>query len=80
VFLAEVGDVGRGRLEDPQAEQPEHRDDGEVVPVRGLQGGEQQGLELEVSQPRVGDSAGTVGHRRWSAGERASTPSMTRVR
>jgi hypothetical protein len=31
VFLAEVGDVGAGGFEDPQAEQPEHGDQGEVV-------------------------------------------------
>jgi hypothetical protein len=34
VFLAEVGDVRAGGLEDPQAEQPEHGHQGEVAPVR----------------------------------------------
>jgi hypothetical protein len=33
VFLAEVGDVSAGGFEDPQAEQPEHGDQGEVVGV-----------------------------------------------
>lgn len=31
VFFAEVGDVRAARFEDPQAEQAEHRDQGEVV-------------------------------------------------
>jgi hypothetical protein len=35
VFLAEVVDVGGAGFEDPQAQQPEHRDEGEVVDVRG---------------------------------------------
>ena len=30
VLLAQVGDVGAGGFEDAQAEQPEHRDEGEV--------------------------------------------------
>ena len=42
VFLAEVVDVGAGGFEDPQAEQSEHRDQGEVVdgwPSRGRRSG-----------------------------------------
>jgi hypothetical protein len=34
VFLAQVDDVGAGGLEDPQAEQSKHGDQGEVVVVR----------------------------------------------
>jgi len=34
VLLAEVGDVRGGGLEDPQAEQPEHRHQREIVPDR----------------------------------------------
>jgi len=41
-----------GGLEDPQAEQAEHRDEGEVVPVRGLAGDAQQRLELQMRQPQ----------------------------
>jgi hypothetical protein len=33
VFLAQVGDVGAGGYEDPQAQQPEHGHQGEVVVV-----------------------------------------------
>ena len=33
VFLAQVGDVGAGGFEDPQAQQPEHGHQGEVVVV-----------------------------------------------
>jgi hypothetical protein len=33
VLLAQVGDVGGGGLEDPQAEEPEHGDQGKVSPV-----------------------------------------------
>jgi len=31
VFFAEVGDVGAGGFKDPQAEQPEHGDQGEAA-------------------------------------------------
>jgi hypothetical protein len=34
VLFAEVGDIGAGSLEDPQAGQPEHGCEGEVVRVR----------------------------------------------
>jgi hypothetical protein len=34
VFLAEVADVGAAGLKDPQAEEPQHDDQGEVVDVR----------------------------------------------
>jgi hypothetical protein len=34
VFFAEVGDVGAGGFEDPQAEQAKHGHQGEVVRIR----------------------------------------------
>jgi len=50
VLLAEVFDVAAGGLEDPQAQQPQHRDQREVAWVgRGPGGGEQR-LELQVGQ------------------------------
>ena len=54
VFLAEVADVQAGGFEDPQAEQAEETDQGEVVRVRGLPGGGQQRFELQVGQPECG--------------------------
>jgi len=50
VLLAEVTDVGAAGFEDPQAEEPEHRDQGEVVVVGGEPAGGEQGLELQVGQ------------------------------
>jgi hypothetical protein len=50
MFLAEVSDVGASGFEDPQAEQPEHGHQREVARVRRLPGGDQQGLELQVSE------------------------------
>ena len=54
VFFAEVGDLGAGGFEDPQAEQPEHRDQGEVVRVCRLAGRGQHRFELQVGQPEGG--------------------------
>jgi hypothetical protein len=51
MFLAEFADVRPGGFEDPQAEQPEQADQGEVIPAGGLPGGGQQRPELEVGQP-----------------------------
>ncbi len=48
VPFAEVLDVGAAGLEDPQAE---HRDEGEVVGVRGEPGGGQRRLELQGVSP-----------------------------
>jgi hypothetical protein len=33
MFLAEIGDVGAGGFEDPQAEESQHRDEGDVAGV-----------------------------------------------
>ncbi|WP_328414610.1 hypothetical protein OG470_20640 [Micromonospora sp. NBC_00389] len=63
VFLSEVTDVGAAGFEDPQPEQAEHGDQREVVRVGRLPCGGDQGLELQVTQPRVGDSGGTTGLR-----------------
>ena len=54
VYLAEVVDVGAGGLEDPQAEESEHRDQGEVVGVGRVAGGGEQGFELQVAEPEGG--------------------------
>jgi hypothetical protein len=61
VFLAEVGVVGAGGFEDPQAEQTQHGDQGEVVRVDRLSGGGEHCLELEVGQPWGGRLGGNVG-------------------
>jgi hypothetical protein len=61
VLLAEVGDVRAGGFEDPQAQQAEHDHQREVVRVRRLPGGGEQGLELQVGEPQ-GRRFG--GHRR----------------
>ncbi len=39
-----------GGFEDPQAQQAEHGHEGEIVPVGGLAGGGEQGLELQVRE------------------------------
>jgi hypothetical protein len=51
VFLAWVGDVGTGGLEDPQAQQSEHGYQGEVREVCRLTRRGQQLLNLKVSEP-----------------------------
>jgi hypothetical protein len=50
VLFAEVGDSRAGGFEDPQAQQAEHGHQGEVVPVGGLAGCGEQGLELKVGE------------------------------
>jgi len=51
VFFAEVGDVGSGGFEDPQAGQAEHGGEREVAGISGLPGCGEQGLELQVGEP-----------------------------
>ena len=80
VFFPKVADVGPGGFEDPQAQQPQHGYQREVARVGGFAGGGEQGLELQVGEPSVGDSGGTEGRRTCSAGECSSRPSMTQVR
>jgi hypothetical protein len=54
VDLAEGVDVGAGGLEDAQAEESEHGDQGEVVGVGGISSCGQHGLELQVTQTQGG--------------------------
>jgi hypothetical protein len=54
VFFAEVAHVGTGCFEDPQSEQTQHCDQGEVEPVRGLARGGQHRLKLQVCQSECG--------------------------
>jgi hypothetical protein len=54
VFLAEVGDVGAGGFEDPQAEQAEHCDEGEVACVRRFAAGGEHCFELQVCESERG--------------------------
>jgi hypothetical protein len=80
VLLTKVGDVRAGGLEYPQAEQSKHGHQREVTWVRRFPGGGEQGLELQVGEPSVGDSAGTAGRRTCSAGKCSKMPSITQVR
>ena len=63
VFLAEVADAGPAGFEDPQSERAEEGDQGEVVRVGRQPRGGDQGLELQMTEAEVGDSAATVGRR-----------------
>lgn len=58
VFLPEVADVSAGGLEDPEAEQAEHSHQHEIMPVRGLAGGREHGLELQVGEAERGRLGG----------------------
>jgi hypothetical protein len=80
VFLAEVADVPAGGLEDPQTEETEHRDQGDVTLMGDCFAAVSIASNCRWLRPRVGDSAGTVGRRTYSAGECSRTPSMTQVR
>nr|WP_247657132.1 hypothetical protein [Micromonospora sp. U56] len=51
MLLAQVGDIRPAGLEDPQPEQAQQRDQGEVVRVARQPGGRDQRLELQVTQP-----------------------------
>ncbi len=52
VFLAEVADARSAGLEDPQAEETKHGDQGEVVDVRRQAGSADQRFELQMSQAK----------------------------
>jgi hypothetical protein len=54
MFFTEVGDVGAGGLEDPQAEQPEHGHQRKIAWIPGVAGRAEQGLELQVREPQSG--------------------------
>ena len=59
VFFAEVGDARAAGFEDPQTEQAQKGDQGEVVRVRGQPGVVIRASNCRWPSPRVGDSAGT---------------------
>ncbi len=80
VFFAEVADVEAGRFEDPQAEEAEQADEGEVVRLVESLAAVSIASNCRWLRPRVGDCGGTLGRRTYSAGECSSTPSMTQVR
>jgi hypothetical protein len=63
MFFTQVTDTGAAGFEDPQPEQAEHPDQGEVVRVGGQPGGGDQGFERQMSQSKGGDSGGTSGRR-----------------
>jgi hypothetical protein len=54
VLLAQIADAGTGGFEDPQAQQPEHGYQRDVIPVRGLARSGQHGLELQMSESERG--------------------------
>ncbi len=61
VFLAEVGDVGADRFEDPQPKQAEHRHQGKVIPLGRVARRGEHRLELQVGQPECGRLRGHRG-------------------
>jgi hypothetical protein len=79
VLLTEVTDVAAGGLEDRSPRRPIMATQVITVVAGGLRGGQHR-LELQMLRPGVGDSAGTVGRRTYSAGERSTIPSVTQVR
>ncbi|MFC5006758.1 hypothetical protein ACFPIJ_54230 [Dactylosporangium cerinum] len=54
VLFAEIADAGSAGFEDPQAEQAEQCDQGEVVRVGRQSGGGDQRFELQVPQTERG--------------------------
>jgi hypothetical protein len=80
MLLAQVRDVSAGGLEDPQAHQPEHGNQRQVIRVGGLTAAVSMASNCSRLNPSVGDSGGTGGRRTCSAGECSSTPSITQVR
>ena len=46
--------LAAGGFEDPDSEQSEHRDQGEVVRVRGVASGGEHGFKLQVAQSQGG--------------------------
>jgi hypothetical protein len=54
VFLAQVGDIQAGCLEDPQPEHAQQADQGKVELVARLAPSGQHCLELQVTQPERG--------------------------
>jgi hypothetical protein len=58
VFLAVVFDVRSGGLEDPQPEEPKHRNQREVAAIGGVPGRGQDGFELQMGQAQGGRLVG----------------------
>ena len=52
MFFAEVDDIGPGGLEVPRAQQAQHGHQSEIAGMGGLPGRGEQGLELQVSEPK----------------------------
>jgi hypothetical protein len=69
VFLAEIVDVSRAGFEDPQPEQAEHRDHGEVERVGRRPGRDEHRLELQVRQAQGGRLGRNRGPAPYAAGE-----------
>jgi hypothetical protein len=49
VLLAQIADAGPARFEDPEPEQAEERDKGEVVRIARQPRGGDQGFELQMA-------------------------------
>ncbi len=80
VFFAEVGGIGAGRFKDPQPQQTEHRERAQSLSLADSRPAVSNASSCRWVSPRVGDSGGTVGRRKYSAGECSRTPSMKQVR
>jgi hypothetical protein len=79
VLLPQIRHVGSAGLEHPQPEQSI------AISAKPFRFAESRAAVSRASNckwvnPNVGDSGGTLGRRRCSAGECSSTPSMTQVR
>jgi hypothetical protein len=61
VFLAVAGNVGARGFEDPQAEEAEHRDEGEVVRAGRFASSGEHCFELQVRESQ----GGRLGRHRW---------------
>ena len=80
VFFAQIADAGAGGFEDPQAQQPEHGHQREVMRVRGISRCPQQRLELQVGEAERGRLGWDLRPADVLGRECSSTPSITQVR
>jgi hypothetical protein len=74
VLLAQVGDVGAGGLEDPQAEQPSMATSAKSLGSGDWRAAVSRAPDCRWVNPSVGDSADTTGRRTCSAGECSMIP------